>query len=133
MVRTPTALILPLVLTLAACATPREACIASAEAPLREVTRDIAQTERALDRGYRLVRVRDIRLALTRCVTRNRDGERVSYPCQRPTTVTRSEPVGIDYSEERARLKRLRAEQTRLLPQVERGIRQCQISYPPQG
>ncbi len=120
-------------LALAACATPREACIRDAQSDLRSVTREIAETETVLARGYRVIRTRETELALTTCLRRTRDGETVGFPCQRPIVVTDETPIGIDYSEERARLARLRAAQARLVEDAELGIRQCRAQFPAEG
>ena len=126
-----TAILLPaLALTLGACATPREACIAQAQSSLRDVTRDIARVQRDLDRGFRLVTVRDTELALTQCVRTDRAGDEVTFPCQKPVTVRRSEPVSIDFAEERARLRALQARRATLERQVPDRIRACQATYP---
>lgn len=128
MTRTKILWLLPL--ALAACATPREACISDAERPLREVTREIGERELNLARGYRLVHVSDTELALTSCNRTTPDGQILSYPCQRPVVTTRTEPVAIDASEERARLARLRAERDRLQPVTRTRIRQCRARFP---
>lgn len=131
MFRSPAILLPALALTLAACATPYEYCVSQAQSPLRDVTRDIARIERDLGRGYRLVTVRDTQLALTRCVRRTRDGDEISYPCQRPVTLRRSEPVSIDFDEERARLRALQSRRASLETVTIRRIEQCRAVYPP--
>lgn len=117
-------------LALAACATPREACIGSAQSDVRNLTREISVRERNLARGYQLVTVRDTQLALTTCLRRDRDGTTVGYPCQKPVVTRREEPVAIDASEERARLAGLRADRDRAVAAADVRIRQCQAQYP---
>lgn len=107
MTRSLILLVLPLALV--GCATPREACIRDAQAPVRDIAREISATELALARGYRLVTLRDRDLRLTTCVAHRSDGRAVGYPCHRPVTRTRQDAVSIDYDEERARLARLKA------------------------
>lgn len=107
MIRSLILLVLPLALV--GCATPREACIRDAQAPVRDIAREISSTEVALARGYRLVTLRERDFAMTTCIARRADGTTFGYPCQRPVTRTRQEPVAIDYDEERARLARLKA------------------------
>lgn len=107
MIRSLTLLLLPLALV--GCASPREVCIRDAQGPVREIARQISSTEVALARGYRLVTLRDRDFELRTCVARRADGAAFGYPCHRPVTRTRQEPVAIDYDEERAKLARLKA------------------------
>lgn len=101
--------VLALSLALAACASPREACIRQAQQPARDIARQISATELALARGYRIVTLRDRDFELTTCIAHRADGAAFGYPCRRPVTSLRQEPVAIDYAEERARLARLNA------------------------
>lgn len=101
-------ILIPFVLLVTACASPREVCLRDASAEPRRIAAQIADTELALARGYRLVTLRDRRIGLASCIGRRADGAAYRYGCYRPVTDTRQEPVGIDYSEERARLARLR-------------------------
>ena len=123
MTRSLILLVLPLALV--ACATPREACIGDARAPLREIARQISSTEVALARGYRLVTLHDRDLVPTTCFARRDDGVAVGYPCHRPVTRSRQEPVAIDYDEERARLARLKARYARAAASAEARIATC--------
>lgn len=125
MIRSLTLLVLPLALV--GCATPREACIRDAQAPVRDIARQISSTEVALARGYRLVTLRDRDFETTTCIARRADGASFGYPCRRPVTRTRQEPVAIDYDEERAKLARLKALYVRAAAAAEGRVASCPL------
>lgn len=127
MTRSLILLVLPLALV--GCATPREACIRDTQAPVRDIARQITSSELALARGYRLVTLRDRDFAMTTCIARRADGASFGYPCQRPVTRTRQEPVAIDYDEERAKLARLKARYAQAAAAAEARMASC----PPPG
>jgi hypothetical protein len=122
-------LILPL-LALAACATPRESCISSAQRELRTVDSLIAQTQGNINRGYAVAEVQDVRTRRTRCTGTNADGSTFTFPCEETDTVRRQVPVAINIAEERAKLASLQQQRERLAPATQAAIQQCVALHP---
>lgn len=104
--------IVPLLLLLAACATPQERCINNAAAPYRESLRERAEIARTLSRGFDYVTEFRTRRVFTRC--RVKDGHYV--PCWDRETYPVSRRVPID----RAALQARDAQLARDLPGLER-------------
>ena len=123
------AVIVPL-LALAACATPRESCVASARRDLNVVSRLIDETRANLARGYALERRQEIVTIPHRCDGVGPDGSPFTYDCPRTTTRTRQVPVAIDLNAERAKLNSLLERQGQMQRASDAAIRQCLATYP---
>ncbi|WP_084863362.1 hypothetical protein [Salibaculum halophilum] len=121
--------LLPLVL-LAACATPREACISDARAKLRLLESQIDTAQGNIDRGYALAEVQDLRTVTRTCTGTNEDGSTFTFPCEETRTFTREEPVAINVAEERAKLADLRERRNAEATRAEERIRQCIAIHP---
>ncbi len=96
---------------LAACATPREACLRAATAELRTLDLLIARTEADLARGYALEREPYNAATLELCVGsgRVRDGLGLGLRyCPEIETRHREVPVAIDPAAQRRKLAQLR-------------------------
>jgi hypothetical protein len=102
----PALIILPLV-ALAACATPREQCIADATRDTRILSSLINETQANLSRGYALEERQDVRTRTRFCRGENSDGTTFKYPCNETETFTTTQPVAIDLSAEQAKLRSL--------------------------
>ena len=97
---------------LAACATPREACLRAAAGDLRTLDRLIAETEATIARGYAYASEPYTTTALEFCLSRGayRDGVNVGLAyCPVAETRYRDRPVAIDPAAERRKLAELRA------------------------
>lgn len=121
-------LLLPLLL--AACATPREACIGDATRDLRVVNALVAQTRANLQRGYAIEEEQDLRTLYRSCRVDNADGTTGTYACPRTVVVTNEVPVAIDLNAERAKLESLLERRDQLESAVQPAIRQCMARYP---
>ena len=129
----------PLIL-LAACATPREACIAGATRDVRILDRLIAETEGNLARGYALETVERVEQRFVPCrdrprVVRNPDGTtRVVYDgpsfCWEDVVVTAERPRAIDAAAERRILASTRAERARKAREAQRAVAACVATHP---
>ncbi len=127
--------LLPLVLLAAACATPREACIADQTEELRVLDSLIAQDEATLARGYALDRRTEYAPSLTLCSGIGywggyRDLYGGTGTCIRPEPRTRTVPVAVNLEEIRARLASLKAKRVDLAQEVELGVAACRQAYP---
>ncbi|SHI77445.1 hypothetical protein [Wenxinia saemankumensis] len=126
--------VLPLLaalLALAACATPREACISSANRELRVIDRLVAETRANIGRGYALREVEEVRVVDDRCPVYDLNGQLSGYSsCDRTVTRTRDEPVAIDLNAERAKLDSLLERQAAQRRAVEEAVRSCTLRYP---
>jgi hypothetical protein len=125
-------------LTLAACGTPQERCIASVTRDLRVVDRLIAEGEANLARGYayvsQTVYVPSWEMCTAPVLVQPTDGSAaVLLPGQmclddRPQTIRRA--VAIDLDAERRTLDGLRKQRAKLSARAAPLIGQCQATYP---
>lgn len=125
----PILYVLPLV-ALAACATPREACINDAQRQVNLLNQQIATTQGNIDRGYALAEVQDIRAVTTTCKGTNEDGSTFTFPCQETQTYTREEPVAINVADERAKLADLVQRRDAAAIATNERIQQCIAMHP---
>ncbi|WP_127901868.1 hypothetical protein [Solirhodobacter olei] len=132
------ALLLP-VLALAACATPRERCIADATHDLTVVNQLIAQLEGDLDRGYALKEHQTIVPLWRPCFPpprrgfHGRDGwhdEPGPTMCWQDTVQTTTHPVAIDLAQTKRTLAGLKAKRAELNRRAGPAIAACQATYP---
>ncbi len=121
--------IMPL-LAVAACATPRESCIYTAQDQLRVLDGRIATAQGNVDRGFAVFTATDTRTIEATCTDRLPDGQLEEYDCDRTETFTTSSPVAIDVGEERRKLKRLRDQRPALQAATDTAVRQCIAIHP---
>lgn len=124
-----TLILLPLV-ALAACASPRERCIAGANRPVATLDGLIAQTRGNIDRGYGLVEVQDVRVLRRLCQGTNADNSTFSFPCEETETFTRNEPVALDMNAERAKLVQLEERRAQSARAAAAQVQQCIAVHP---
>jgi hypothetical protein len=121
--------LLPL-LGLAACATPREICVAEATRDLQVVTGLIAQTSLTLQRGYGVETRQDVRSITHMCSDRNADGTIDWDFCERTYVRNVNVPVAVDLRQEETKLRQLQEQQARLERTTAAAVQQCQATYP---
>jgi hypothetical protein len=127
---------LPLLLLLAACATPQEQCIFRETRELRTVEKLIAETEANLARGYaleeRTVYVPRWKICGYTPIPRG-EGEpprlKPDY-CLEDEAQTVTRPKAIDVAAERRKLADLKAKRSSLARAAERAIEVCRKTYP---
>lgn len=112
-------------LALAACATPREACINDATRELRVLSSLVSETQGNLVRGYAIGERQDIITIAETCEAVSETGEVTRFPCDRTETRTTEFPVAIDLNAERAKLDSLLERQAILNRQSQSIIQQC--------
>jgi hypothetical protein len=126
-------LALALCLLLAACATPRQACLRNATADLAVVDRLIAETEANLNRGFAIDREPYVTSGLEFCLgnaaRRQNVGVGFTY-CNTVETRYREVPRAIDRTAERRKLAELRDTRARLDRQARASIAACEARYP---
>lgn len=123
-------LIIPALLGLAACSTPRESCIYDANSQLRSLESRIATAEGNIARGFAVFESTERVTVEATCTEELADGTLRNYDCDRTETVTRSEPVAIDVAEERRKLASLRAQLGPLQAATLSAERQCIAIHP---
>lgn len=116
----------------AACATPREACISGAQRELRTLNGLIAETQGNLARGYALGQNQEIRVVRERCPVYDSEGNETGTftICEVPETVTTQVPVAIDLNAEQAKLRSLLDRKAQMETQVNAAIQQCIAANP---
>ena len=122
-------IILPL-LGLAACATPRESCIAEASRDLSVVSQLITQTELNVARGYGIDTRQEVRSIPRICYDERADGTIRTEICDETYVRDVDVPVALDLDSERAKLRQLKEQRARLEAPTEAAIRQCMATYP---
>ncbi len=124
------AIVLVSLLALAACATPREACISSVSRDLRVVNNLIAETQANLARGYALETRQDVVNTTRTCRTKQPDGSILRYECPDVEIQDRRVPVAIDLNAEQAKLRSLQQRQREMQAQVNTAVQQCIAANP---
>ncbi len=121
-------LVLPLIV--AACATPRESCISTAQGQLYVLQNQIRTAQGNIQRGYAIATVQDNSTAMVPCVETRYDGSNYRSFCQVTQTTNRQEPVSIDIGEERRKLAELQARVVPLQRTTGVAVQQCIATYP---
>ncbi|MEL6840765.1 MAG: hypothetical protein AAFP85_15865 [Pseudomonadota bacterium] len=125
----PVVVLIP-VLALAACATPREECIADATRDTRVLSNLINETEANLSRGYAIEERQEVRTRTRTCRGRNDDGDSFFFPCNETDTFTTTVPVAIDLNAERAKLVSLRERFAATKASSDQAVVQCIAIHP---
>ncbi len=125
----PLAALLP-ILALAACQTPREACLSEASHELRTVESLIRETQGNLQRGYAIETEQEVDVIRTTCEVELEDGTEGRVPCDRTDVDEVQRPVAIDLVAERAQLDGLLEQRGRLLGQAQARQQACVATYP---
>lgn len=120
---------LPL-LALAACATPREACISQGTRDLRSVERQLAQSELALSRGWVTETRERFGWIEETCEGVDDAGEPYTYECREPGWVEAEVRVPVNRQAEQARRDALAAQRDALLRQAQPLIAACTAAHP---
>lgn len=121
-------------LLLAACATPRENCLASATRELATVDALILETRANLERGYAIEREPYTTSRVDLCIGSSSYaytgfGAGWRY-CNVPETRYRDKPVAIDPAAEQRKLRELQATRNRLNQEASKSLAQCDALYP---
>jgi hypothetical protein len=124
-----TLFLLPL-LALAACLSPRDACISQARGDLNVLNRLIAETEANIRRGYGLAERQEIITRQDICVIENADGSESRFICDKQEIITVEEPVALDIRAEQAKLASLREQAAAQEERAQATIRACIQAYP---
>ncbi|WP_439156474.1 hypothetical protein [Yoonia sp.] len=125
----PALLMIPL-LALAACATPREACINDALRDVRILDGLIAETRGNIDRGYALEERPEVRTIRRTCTGTTAEGVEFTYRCDTVNTFTTTIPAAIDLNAEQAKLTSLMQRQHEERTLADQMIAQCIAIYP---
>ena len=112
---------LPFLLVLAACASPQQSCIRAAQTELRAIDAQIAESETALRRGYRVTQATEARTTLNICAWPR---EPVLF-CTTHTPGQRATRTEALPAAEEARLAELRRERARLVAVTADRIAAC--------
>jgi len=124
----------PLLLLLAACATPRQQCERAATRDMGVVSSLIVKTQQNLARGYALKREVRTRSVLQFCYgnTLNDDGDGYvgATFCNNTETYTVETPVAIDVTAEQAKLRSLKAKLVELQQRSAQQLAACAAQYP---
>ena len=123
-------LLLVSALALAACQTPREACVSEASGELRTVDALIAETRGNLDRGYALETEQEVEVIRDTCRVEIGDDQVAEVPCDRTDVDEVQRPVAIDLNAERAKLDSLLERRGALAAQRDEQLRFCVAAYP---
>ena len=117
-------------LALAACQTPREACISDASRQLRIVDSLIRETQGNLARGYGIEEDQEVRVERDFCRVEREDGSTGLARCERTVVDDIERPVALDLREEQAKLDSLLERRQTLLSQTAAAQQSCVATYP---
>ena len=125
-----TALALVSALALAACQTPREACLSDASSRLRTVDSLIRETQGNLDRGFAIETTQEVDVVRDTCRVRLADGTEGRVRCDRTEVEDVQRPVAIDLRAEQAKLDSLLGQRGQVLAQRDARAQACIATYP---
>jgi hypothetical protein len=114
-----------LLLLLAACADPRAACIADAQADVATLDRLIAESRANLERGYTFERQAGLGTGVRVCT---RTG--VAAVCAEREGAVEDRPVAIDTAAERAKLASLQESRRLAALRADQAIAACEARFP---
>lgn len=118
-----------LVPLLAACATPREACVNRASKDLRVLNTLIAETRANVDRGYAIEREAYVTTGFQMCVRSGTDTVEGVW-CRHPETRYRDRQVAIDPAAELRKLRNMRIKRDQLEREARARVAACDRAYP---
>lgn len=128
--RVPVPLILCAALGLAACESPREACINQGLRELRIIEALIRETEGNLQRGYALEETQQIRVRPDFCPFTREDGSTGLRHCERTEVLDVERPRAVDLAEEQRKLDSLRQRQAELMAAQAARVQACIAAHP---
>ncbi|MFY0662481.1 MAG: hypothetical protein JXR15_18455 [Shimia sp.] len=114
---------------LAACATPLERCISTAQSEVATLRRAITTAEGNITRGYAIHRSSDSYTYYDTCY----DKKDRPYSCPETRYRTVETPVEVDVAQQRQRLKALRRDLPAAEDRVRVQARHCTALHPPTG
>ncbi len=120
-------LVLPL---LAACATPREACISQASQQLMTLDALVIETQDNIARGYALATQQQVVPVQKTCTVRDSNGQPIFVPCNEVEVRDIQVPVAIDLNAERAKLASLQERQRQMRGAVDAAVASCIATHP---
>lgn len=124
---------LPLIafpLLLAACASPLEQCISSAQRELRTIDRLVNETRGNIARGFAIAEREEVVVRDGTCTGESEDGVEFEFECEKTDVKTVREPVAIDLNAEQAKLASLEERQRQLQETASAQIAQCRAIHP---
>lgn len=119
--------LLPLV---AACATPREACLASVGKDQRVLETLIEETRGNINRGYAVEVEQKVREVRGTCKSELPDGTLIRTSCKEVDVRNVRVPVAIDLNAERAKLASLEERQQQMISNAQIARQQCIAANP---
>ena len=124
-------LMVPVYLTLVACATPQQQCINSVAGNLHTIDGLILHTQGNLQRGFGFTQtVRSVPQFVPCSTSRDDSGSSTMDMCLVNTVQTFQQPVAIDLAAEQKKLSQLVARRAETAAQVGPAIAACQAQYP---
>ena len=117
-------------LGLAACETPREACINNGLRELRTLNALIRETEGNIARGYAVEQDQEVEVRRTLCEYERDDGTTFRQFCDRTEVRDVERPVAIDLAQERRELAGLIERRDALAAQQSARTEACTAAYP---
>jgi hypothetical protein len=123
-------LLIPTALLLAACETPREACLSQTGRELRTVESLIREVQGNLARGYAIEEDEEVETVRDNCLVEDRDGDVRAVRCNRTIVQEVERPVAIDRRAERRKLDDLLDRRQELLAERDARAQACIARYP---
>ena len=114
----------------AACATPREACLSQVNKDQRVLERLVVDTRSNLERGYAIETQQKIREVRAVCKSTLPDGTVINIRCKQTQVREVRVPVAIDLNAERAKLASLEERQQQMQANAQVARQQCLAANP---
>lgn len=119
-----------LLLPLAACATPKEQCVAAATQDLRVLDALILESRQNIARGYAVEEVIVPNVGFSYCFGNWGTNTGISF-CSNDTVRTREQAVAIDIEAERRKLAGLERSRTEAVERSQRALAACEAQFGP--
>jgi len=125
---------LTLVLSLAACGTPQERCIAGVTRDLRIVDGLIGQSQQNLQRGYAMEDIVQTDTRWAQCsaavAATATTPAQPAQMCLEDYSYTVAQPKSINLADEREKLAEMQKKRRALAKDADRAIAQCRLEHP---
>lgn len=121
---------LALIPLVAACVSPRDACINSVKSQSRTIDRLVIETRANITRGFAIETRQEVKEVMRPCEIEQPDGTVVRTMCERVEVSDKEVPVAIDLNAEKAKLASLEQRQAQLHANAQATVHQCIVNNP---
>ncbi|MEP5762069.1 MAG: hypothetical protein ABJ327_22715 [Litoreibacter sp.] len=120
--------VFPIIVALAACASPQQRCVDGASKDLNIVQALISDTEATIARGYAIQTTERQLIYTDFCIGHGRRSVGVTW-CNRSQPVIEKTPIAVDLDAERRKLNDLRVKEAELRSSTASEVQRCELAH----